>query len=324
MQIKSIKLQRYQTTFINDQLRFGIFIELMDTLGNSGWGEIAPLPKWSQETLEEAIWQLQQKNEEIKNVNWEMSTLFHELLLLKLFPSVLFGLESALLSLLNPFKACWISTSTLLMGSKDKILRMAQLKHNQGFVSAKIKVNQLSFSDAFEVINQLKDKFYLRIDVNKAWKTEESLKFFSQFALDAFDYVEEPFENALDLFQFTHPLAIDESYPNDLTLNQLENLLTLKAIIYKPTIQGGMTNCLGLEKWASSRNIALVLSSSFESDIGLGYVALLSQRLSLKSPVGIGTFSYLTNSFAKNSLVFKNSEVWIPEKIEPTFSKKDF
>lgn len=190
------------------------------------------------------------------------------------------------------------------MGSPAEIFEQAALRHKEGYTSAKLKVCNLSFEEASQIIHQLKDLFRLRIDVNRAWKTEESLRFFAQFPLDTFDYVEEPFQNPNDLAQFPHPLAIDESFPQDLSLQQLESLPTLKALIYKPTIQGGLLGALSLNEWANKRGIALVLSSSFESDLGLAHVASIAKRLALVAPVGIGTYHYLKDHLCAEPLRF--------------------
>lgn len=283
----------YQIPLISGQQRFGALLKIIDEKGNSGWGDVAPLPKWSTETLEQSLSQLQQKKAEILNTDWTLQNYEQNFLRLSLFPSVIFGLESALLSILSPLTPFSVPTSALFMGSPQEILEQARARQSEGFLSAKLKVGNLSFDDAAYVIHQLKDKFNLRIDVNRAWETADSLRFFSQFANDAFDYVEEPFKNPHDLIQFQHPLAVDESFPQDLSLTQLEALPQLKALIYKPTIQGGLLGCRALHEWATKRNVSLILSSSFESYIGLSNVASIAHRLSIPFPVGIGTYHHM-------------------------------
>ena len=294
-----------------------MLINLFDDKGSNSWAEVSPLPKWSLETLEDSLLQLKEKKHDIFNINWTNDNFFTEISKLKLLPSVTFGLESALLSLLKPLLDHSVKTSALFMGSCEEILEHAKIKKLQGFTSAKLKVSNLTFDEAFLVINQLKDRFSLRIDVNRAWTTSESLDFFAQFPLNSFDYVEEPFQNPNDLAKFLHPLGIDESYPTDLSLIQLELLPTLKAIIYKPTIQGGMTHCLALHDFSKKRGLKLVLSSSFESDVGLSYIASMAHRLLLNAPIGIGTYDYLSKSLCNNALQFAGPIVNIPGTILP-------
>ncbi|MES2200262.1 MAG: o-succinylbenzoate synthase [Chlamydiota bacterium] len=306
MRMQTFSLHPYEIPLTQGQPRLGVLIHITDEQGNSGWGDIAPLPKWSKETLEEALEELELKKEKILKIKS-----LEDALKLSLLPSVAFGLESALLSLLEPLPPHVVLTSALLMGSLEEILQQAALRKKEGYFSAKLKVGNLSFKEAAEAIWQLKDVFRLRIDVNRAWKTQDSLEFFSNFPLDAFDYVEEPFQDPNDLALFTHPLAVDESFPKDLTLKDLEALPKLKALIYKPTIQGGMSGYKPLLEWANKRGIDLVLSSSFESDIGLLQIASLARRLSLKAPVGIGTYHFLQSYLSKDPVTFSESRVYI-------------
>ena len=314
MKIETLTLNPYQIPMTNGQIREGVVLHMTDTSGNSGWGEIAPLPRWSLETLEQALLQLSQYQSELLTIDWSPSTYAHQLQQMNLFPSVLFGLEAALLSILTPLPEHTVATSALLMGSPQEILHQANLRYTQGFRSAKLKVSNLTFKEAADVIGRLKDRFHLRIDVNRAWDTSDSLRFFQQFALDAFDYVEEPFQNPYELHLFSHPLAVDESFPNPLSLSQLEALPTLKALIYKPTLQGGLLGCLPLHQWATKNSIDVVLSSCFESAIGLCAIASMAHRLSLLEPIGIGTYHYLQESPSMDLLRFDRSHAIIKPK----------
>jgi O-succinylbenzoate synthase len=214
MKIHAFNFHSYIVPLKNGQNRSVFFLCLTDEKGNCGWGEIAPLIRWSKETIADVVQQLKDKQSEILQIQWSLSNCFQELDKLKLFPSVLFGLESALLSILNPLPPFCVPISALLMGSSEEILAQAKLRYHEGFTSAKLKVNNLSFEEAACVIYQLKDWFRLRIDVNRAWNNVDSLRFFAQFPLDTFDYVEEPFQNPHELGRFPHPLAIDESFPD--------------------------------------------------------------------------------------------------------------
>lgn len=316
MKIDTISLHSYQISLHSGGLRFGVLVQIKDQIGNSAWGEVAPLPKWSREALSDSIKQLEAKKVKILEINWSKDNWIQELKALNLLPSLSFGLESALLALLDPLPAHKVITSALLMGTPEQILDQAKQRKKEGFFSAKLKVSNLSFQDAFDIIQVLKNQFLLRVDVNKAWKTEESIQFFSQFQKDTFDYVEEPFQNSAELASFQHPLAIDESFPT-LSLKQMESFPTLKALIYKPTIQGGLIDCLPLKKWADEKGVAIVLSSSFESDFGLAHVASLSHRLNLNAPVGIGTYHFLNNFLCANPLHFSKAELHIPEHLFP-------
>lgn len=302
MKIKTLSLYPHEIHLKDERMHKGILIHLVDNEGNAGWGEASPLPGWSQETVEDAWQQLEQLKPTILSLHWASVNRLKDL---ELLPSVAFGLESALLSILKPFPEHRAHTSALLMGSVDAILRQAEERKQEGYEFAKLKVGSLKFDEAFHVVQQLKDVFRLRIDVNRAWTTPQALSFFSQFPLDAFDYVEEPFQNPADLSLFLHPLAVDESF---ISFEQLELLPALKAVIYKPTLRGGMLGCLPLQAWTGKRGVQLVLSSSFESSLGLAHIATIAERLSLPAPIGIGTHAFLKES----SLKFSGPWVHLP------------
>ena len=317
MKIKCISIHRYQIPLKSQQNRSGALIQITDEIGNEGWGEISPLPQFSQESLDAAVNQTLLKKEDISKIEWEEQTYSSQTHHLKLYPSVQFGLESAILSVLKKNPIGTATISALLMGSQEEILELAEKRLSEGYESAKLKVSQLSLSEAFETIQTLKDKFLLRIDVNRAWETQEAMKFFSEFSKDAFEYVEEPFKNPDDLIYFSHPLAIDESFPSHFSLEQLTKFPNLRALIYKPSIQGGEYNCRLLKNWTDSHNLSLVLSSSFESDIGLKQIALMAQRLSIVSPIGIGTYHYLKSHVGTQPLQIKQAQLSLAGKVFP-------
>lgn len=296
MKLQNLSLTAYDVPFTFGGVRSGFFLHLTDESGKVFSGEIAPLPSRSKETLGQALQQFYQKRKEILSIDWQESTCLSFIGKLQLFPSVSFALESALLDILSPLPPFSPPVSALLMGSVEEILQHAEARKNEGYKSAKLKVGRLSFNDAKIVIDAFKDTFLLRIDVNRAWETKECLEFFSQYPLDAFEYVEEPFKEIADLPLFTHPLAIDESFPQDLCLEELEALPMLKAVIYKPMIQGGMAYCLPLQAWANVKKISFILSSGFETELGLSSILAMWQRLSLTTSVGIGTHHYFSNA----------------------------
>lgn len=293
VKIQGLYLHPYQLPMLSGQIRRGVVIELADQSGQRGWGEIAPLPNLSQESLEQALDQLFKNKSVIFDCIWTKKSILEELQKLHLYSSVLFGLESALLALVDPLPHFSPSISAFFQGSPKEILELARQRKSEGFTSAKLKVGHLSFGEAEKLIWNLKDDFLLRIDVNRAWEVIDSIYFFSQFPLDAFDYVEEPFKTPYALSKFSHPLAVDESFPNELSLSDLENLPSLKALIYKPMIQGGVGKCLPLQEWAEKKGVSIVLSSTYESKIGLASIGCLAQRLKIQTPLGIGTFHYM-------------------------------
>jgi O-succinylbenzoate synthase len=165
----------------------GLLLEIQDEQGRYSYGEVAPLPGYSNETPQECRQQLQKIP---LHTEWSLSNYEQQLEELSLFPSVTFALESALLSLLDPLPTHTVAISALFMGSVQEILAQASQRLGEGYTVAKLKVAHLSAQDAASLIHTLKSSFRLRIDVNRAWDRDRSLEFFSQFPQDTFDYVE--------------------------------------------------------------------------------------------------------------------------------------
>jgi O-succinylbenzoate synthase len=110
---------------------------------------------------------------------------------------------------------------------------------------------------------------------------------------------------------FPYPIAVEEFISKGISFSQLETIPNLKAVTYKPTVQGGYLVGQQFKQWADKRGIALVISSSLESDIGHKHLAATAGRLNLTSPIGIGTYHYLDHHLSKDKLLFKNGKVTV-------------
>lgn len=304
MRLKSLSYKLYETPLSFGGLRKGAILEIECELGGKAFGEMAPFPNWSHETLEQACQQLEANKSQLLEIDWQKESCLLHLNNMALWPSLSFALESALLSLLQPIENFSYPVAALLMGSESDIMQQAVKRKSEGFTTAKVKVSQLSFKEAAKVIHQLKGRFKLRVDVNKAWETKECLKFFSQFNPDDFEYIEEPFQEAKDLSQFHYPLAVDESFPHLIPLERLSELPSLKALIYKPMIQSGFLKASALAEWGKKRGVSLVLSSTFDTPLGLKQIAAMAHRLSLKTAAGLGTYHFLNEP--KEALSFSS------------------
>jgi o-succinylbenzoate synthase len=250
-----VKLFRFNLPFRKGALLY------ISSKGRALWSEASPLPGFSKETLEETLSDLTSSSPHL--------------------PSSCFALESARLQLEDPAPLHRVKVHALLKGTKEEILEKAA--RCKGFTHAKVKIKNFDPDTAYSLLNALKEQFILRVDCNKK---PPSPDFFSAFPLGTFDYVEEPGETLEELAAFPHPIALDESlrlYP----LDQLLSLPTLKALIVKPTLQ---SNPLQLHAIAQKKKLSFILSSSFESGIGLNHIALLANRLGLENaPMGLDT-----------------------------------
>ncbi len=244
--------------------REGLVIQLKDGK-QSGWGEIAPLPGRSVESLDDALSQLLSLEHGFTG---------------PFFNSVAFGLMSASLSHALSWPA-----SLFFMGSIPQILEQLE-NAPKGFSSAKLKIGDLSLQDAIFITQKLKERFFLRLDVNQKWPEQQLLEFCSHFDPNDFDYIEDP---AADISPFR--VAYDE----------IPCPSSEKLEIWKPTVKG-------IPSYSSN----IILGSSFESGLGLASIARLAHHLSLPShPLGIGTYHLLKEDLLETPLSFSSGHVHI-------------
>jgi O-succinylbenzoate synthase len=181
--------------------REGLILQVGD-----GFGEIAPLPKFSKETLTEALAEI---------TDWIHSGKVPTL------PSVRWGIECAQ----KPLRPVHIPLCSL--GPKP------------GYPVAKLKLGHLSIDEAIVFVKNHLPHFQLRLDCNKAWTIDQALEFAKHFKPTDFLYLEEPVRTFKELAQFSQitqfPIALDESIHSNWSA-----IPTLKAIIVKPTVVGAI------------------------------------------------------------------------------------
>lgn len=231
-------------------------------------GEIAPLPGFSKEDLEAAEKQLR--------AHFASPLPF-------LFPSVHFGLYSALLDLEDPLPPFDCPTYALLMGAN--ILRDADRAYEKGFKVAKLKLGDKSDEEAHALIAALRNRFALRLDLNRRWTLKRALNFFSSYENEAFDYIEEPLQDPRELIHFSHPFALDETLREPLGSSLVKHP-NCAALILKPTLLGDISPYLKMHH-------RCILSSSFEGPVGVGQIAKLVKRHQLQNELhGLDTLSH--------------------------------
>ena len=173
---------------------------------DDGWGEIAPLPGISRETLTLA-------KEEILAVFQDNKK--------PTLPSVIFGLSSAEQPL-----------------SPIKVPLSALHEPRPGCKTLKLKLGHLEIHEAIALVKQHMKKYRLRLDCNRKWPLAKALFFASHFCPTDFEYLEEPVDTYADLIYFStltqFPIAVDES----LFEHSCLDIPTLKAAIIKPTLWG--------------------------------------------------------------------------------------
>lgn len=267
--------------------RKGILLAIRNQNNEVATAEISPLPGHSHETLDDALEQLQSLKRRILTTWWTNQALPY-LETWDLYPSVHFGVKSALLDLLDPVENAPKSPMyALLLGTPDEIIQRSKDAKEEGFKEAKVKLGHFSPEIAKDVVDQLSEDFKLRLDLNRRWTLDESISLCRHYPQDHFNYLEEPCSNPEDLHHFPYPFALDETLTDHYDLAPFLQLDQLKALIIKPTLLSPIDPFLNLGK-------QVVITSSFEGPLGITQLKRLILRLGLQNTLhGLDTLRYM-------------------------------
>lgn len=262
------KLYRYQLPMDSGVIlrdnklneRVGYIIQL-ECDGKTGFGEVAPLPGFSQEDAEQAGIQLQHELELWSHNNPQ--TPFDEL-----YPSVAFGFSMAMMELRGELNAEGnYQAAPLCTGDPDELIPV--LNEMKGEKVAKVKVGLYeAIRDGMLVslfLESIPD-LTLRLDANRAWKPEKAKQFIKYIApslRQRISFIEEPCQKPEDSLAFAidHGVAIawDETLQEAVRSPEfdLSDLTGVKAVVIKPTLIGSVERCVAI--MSEHSNLALSL-----------------------------------------------------------------
>lgn len=263
---------------------------------NEGWGEIAPLPEFSQETLEQAK---QQTIEWLKQWHSDQNC-EHKLALEGLYPSVQFGLSCALAEL----KQQLISegnyqTAPLCYGDPDELYE--QLDQMSGEKVAKVKVGMYEANRDGLIADMLLEAIpdlQLRLDANRQWtmaKAEMFAKYVKPEQRKRIQFIEEPCKTRELSREFAARTGIAIAWDESVREPDFEVVAEphLAAIIIKPTLVGSLQHCVALIQQAQALGIKAIISSSIESSLGLTQLARIAQQYTPNTIPGLDTLDLM-------------------------------
>lgn len=249
------------------------------------------------------------------------------------WPSIKFGLETALLDLKNGGQGIIFDNEftsgkksipingLIWMGETDFMQEQIEEKLQQGFETIKLKIGAIDFQSEIELLKSIRDRYSkdeitLRVDANGAFSPDEALDKLKQLSELDIHSIEQPikqgqFEEMKKLCaQTSLPIALDEELIGvNRTKDKIELLDTIQPqyIILKPSLHGGIE---GTKEWielAEERNIPWWITSALESNIGLNAICQLTAEYSNDLPQGLGTGSLYLDNIPSNLQVQKGS-----------------
>lgn len=304
--------------------REGLLLRLDNANNHSGWGEIAPLPGFSSESFDDAATQaatiLPVLREAHANGSTPANLTFESLDALDLHSSVRCGCEMALLHLaaeevgksvmsLLGGNAPSIALNGLLTGATDDILSDAARMSSQGYRTVKLKLGGRPLDEdvalVYRVYARVAGKARMRLDANRAWTLEQAVQFGKLVDVCPIEYIEEPLHSPEELPQLGQrwnlPIALDESLA-DCSPQELPQFERLQALVIKPTLMGGLKRAAAFAKCAQERGLRAVISSSFESGVGLSILAHMAAALAPDTPAGLDTGEWFKEGILERPL----------------------
>lgn len=240
---------------------------------------------------------------------------------LRPYPSILFGLETALchyekrsFNLFdNPFtegKKGIPINGLIWMGDFQYMHEQIEAKIQQGFRCIKLKIGAINFEDEIKLLQYIRkhfsvDQITLRVDANGAFATDEALDKLKRLSELDLHSIEQPIRAGQwnEMARLTEktplPIALDEELIGIYQPEEKRKLLEVirpQYIILKPTLHGGITGCDEWIKLANELNIDWWITSALESNIGLNAIAQWCASYDNPLPQGLGTGGLYTNN----------------------------
>ena len=310
------------------------FVEIEDSerQGCKGVGECAPLPDLSCDArpeYEKTLESICRMIELTGNVNYDM---------LRPYPSILFGIETAMTDLQNGGHGLLFDTpfargeegitinGLVWMGSHDEMLARLESKMKAGFHCVKLKIGAIEFDSELDLIRHIrqaftKEQIELRVDANGGFTFEDAPSRLDQLARYDIHSIEQPIRQhqwarmAQLCASSPIPIALDEELIGVNMPGMKQELLdTIRPqyIILKPSLHGGIS---GTREWidmAHQRGIGSWITSALESNVGLNAVAQLASDVygpDISMPQGLGTGMLFTDNI-EMPLTIRGEKLW--------------
>lgn len=267
---------------------------------------------------------------------------------LKMFPSIQFGLEQAILDFSNGCRRIYFPSpftqgrgditinGLVWMGSEEEMQKRLEQKIREGFRCIKIKIGAIGWEKERPLIESIRrrwspEELTVRVDANGGFDESNVARVLTDLhALDVHS-IEQPVKAGYDdlmeeVVAFSPiPVALDESLIGVVETAEKTALLDKinpAYIILKPALIGGFS---GASEWisvAKERRIGWWITSSLESNVGLNALAQWTASLGVTLPQGLGTGALFHNNF-NSPLELKGEKLSYRPDFSPTNSEFD-
>ena len=268
------------------------------------------------------------------------------------FPSIAFGLETALLDVkAKGTKQLFPSDFTSgkvgipingLVWMGEKAFMQAQIREKiaAGYHCIKLKVGAIDFETELELLAAIRKQFAvsdmeIRVDANGAFAPSEALEKLKRLSEFGIHSIEQPIRQgqweamAEICKQSPIPVVLDEELIGIDPPNKLRILEEIKPayIILKPSLIGGFGISEEWIEFAKKLGIGWWITSALESNIGLNAIAQWTYTLGSALPQGLGTGQLYHNNIPSPleienaKLYYRNENMWDLKDLSPALSK---
>lgn len=334
----------FQTSAEKIYERTGFHITVNDNLGNTGIGEISPLPGFSKESLSDAENEIKQlinffsSNEFDFNFSFDIEIFAGR----KIVPSVIFGFEQALINLIlqrsdsdfakliGTIKKDSIEINSVVdINERNEVLKKVNEAITKGYGTIKLKIGRENFDEDLQIINSIRSNIpkdiQLRLDPNSTWGVDTAFENIQKLSGYNIQYIEDPCIHVDCMIKLNSissiPIALD------LCVNTMEDLAMhitggkFKYIVVKPMLLGSVIKLIDLIKVANSKLVNLIISSAFETAIGRSMLVLLAALTNHNYAHGLATSEYFRNEYIRDQFQIKNGSIKFDNKSFPPNSK---
>lgn len=306
--------------------------------GVKGIGECATLPDLSCDAKPEynlTLRQICQMVEQMGKIPYDM---------LRPYPSILFGLETAFAQLEANGSTCLFDTpfgrgeegitinGLVWMGTYDEMYERLEEKLKAGFHCVKLKIGAIDFFKELDLIKHIrqaftKEQIELRVDANGGFTPENAMSRLEALAQYDIHSIEQPIRQhqwpkMAELCRNTPlPIALDEELIGVNVRSMKEALLDTihpQYIILKPSLHGGMYGSTEWIELARQRNIGSWITSALESNVGLNAIAHFAAKTygpHVAMPQGLGTGQLFTDNIPMPLTIKGDQLIYEPEGI---------
>lgn len=311
--------------------REGYLLALTDDHGQTGYGEVAPLPGLDPISLDRCRDDLSKLQRIFPDLilNAERFDIRSPWLGLTSPPltcasHMLFGVECALLNLSLQSKLkegriilpdpLAIPVNGLFFPTADsgEFSLQIQALREKGFKTIKVKIGRLPEGEDVKQILSLADAIgkdvILRLDGNRQLSGQSYARYYTALKSLSVEYAEEPLleEDVAPSGSVPWPAALDESLPLYLNSEHPDPAQLppgIRTIILKPGLVAGLSGMARLAHDASKRGIRMVLSSAFNTGVTLTMLGVFSVLADLPPDTahGLDTLRYLKSDVLSTS-----------------------